>query len=373
LLFPALSGAALSLAFACGGISDPTRGGTTQHVATVSGALTGTSVPPGAHVALVWRKGPSGGLAVGADVPVVNNRFSMGLDVPPDDYFGDMNANSSVILPPSGSAGSASGGSSGATPGNLGANSLGLDDTASGQITGPLQGAVGGFIVYVDTDGNGQLDFANDRNATSSDQLIGGDKDIILTYLRGGAQLDYEKLRDRAGVLPAEGFNLALEDGRWVPLYEVDLKIAPEQLPTPVCDGGGFTGVSGGNVDVPTPTTTGNAGTTSPTPGGSGPGPLYPSPGEPGLRCAPDCRSFTYAPPCPPAPPPPPPGLCTSYDILVGDCAGGWGGSLASGAPVPKGWPCPCPVGTTDAGVGSFDGGGPTDAGVEIPDSPRGD
>src|SRR5262249_18412154 len=98
-----------AFAFACGGIADPTR--SPDHVATVTGALTGSGVPGSAPVALVWRKGSGGGYAVGADVPVVDGHFTIGLDVPPDAYFSDINASSggASSTPPSTGSGSGSG------------------------------------------------------------------------------------------------------------------------------------------------------------------------------------------------------------------------------------------------------------------------
>ena len=81
-VLPALLGSA---ALACGEITDPTRGG--ENVATVSGALTGTNVPANAHIALVWKNGTNGGVAVGADAPIVGGKFTMALTPPPDSYF----------------------------------------------------------------------------------------------------------------------------------------------------------------------------------------------------------------------------------------------------------------------------------------------
>src|SRR4051794_12870995 len=79
---------ALAALTACGGISDPTRKGAAEPVATVSGALTGAAGAPGnARVALVWRNGKNGGPLVGIDVPVIDGHFTMGLALPPESCF----------------------------------------------------------------------------------------------------------------------------------------------------------------------------------------------------------------------------------------------------------------------------------------------
>lgn len=57
-----------------------------QERRNLSGALTGTSVPAGARVALVWRMA-AGGVEVGAEAPIVNGRFSMNLPAPADACF----------------------------------------------------------------------------------------------------------------------------------------------------------------------------------------------------------------------------------------------------------------------------------------------
>jgi hypothetical protein len=352
--------AALSLAFACGGISDPTRG--PEHVATVTGALTGSAAPSGAHVALVWRKGQSGGYAVAADAPVVDGHFTLGLDVPPDAYFSNVDPSDGPpnITPPSGdgsgpSTGSGSGGVSGggsggvstADAGTSGSQSIHPNDTAGGQITGPLTAAIAGFVVYVDANGNGVLDLTGDT-ASSPDQLVGGAEELLLVYLRGGGSLDYEKLRDKSGILPVQGFDLAWSKGRWLPLDEVELKITSTMphLPYAVC--GSSTTVSDVSFG------SGSSGFSTDTP----------SARPEQIVCSPDGRSYHYD--CPSSPPPPPPGLCMS-DVLVGVTCGGGGSSLAPGEPIPPGWPCPVAGsgGADDAGVLTFDASVPhSDAGT---------
>ena len=334
----------VALALACGGIKDPNLSVDNVHVATISGALTGTAAPSAARVALVWRTGKAGGYAVGADVPVEGGRFSMTLDAPPDSYFVDESGDSDpVVAPgklpaPSGSgSGAPSTGSGGADDaGTTTSRSIGIKDTAGGQITAPFTVAVAGFVVYADANGNGQLDIA--AGGTSVDTLLGGNSELFIADLRGGGSLDYEKLRDKSGILPAQGFNLAWTQERWLPLDEVELKLtSTPHLPAPVCSSGGS------SVDEPPSVVP----LTPPNVGSSGSG--YPSPDDPKLHCAADGRSWRYDPSCPPPPPPPPPGLCTYNTIGDVACAGIAGSSLAPGAPVPTGWPCK--VSDADAGL----------------------
>jgi hypothetical protein len=404
------SSSCAAFAMACGGISDPTKGGSNEPVATVSGALTGTSVPANARVALVWRTATSstenGGYAVGDDVAVVNGKFTMNLAVPAAAYFTEIDgtgefssSSSSGSTPPSVPTDPAptpepapAPGTSSSGGGKLpafGARLTPRDNVSGGFVTSPLSGAVAGFVVYVDANGNGKLDLSG-AYASSTDTILGGNKELVLTYLKDGGALDYEKLRDTSGILPTAGFNLAWTVGkRWVPLNVVQLKLDPSQgLPGPVCSlsgaysggsggtdgfdpvanppsplpdpdgsGGSSSGSSGTSTDAGTPgsgSSSGSSGSSSGSSGGS-----YPSPTDPNLHCSPDGRSFSYSEPvnCPPAPPAPT-GLCANGwgDIAVG-CAPstGWGTGLASGEPVPPNWPCPVAV--------DQDGGPAPDAG----------
>lgn len=381
------SGSLAAAAFACGGISDPTRNGS-ERVATVSGALTG-GVPANARVALVWRKGAAGGLEVGADVAVVDGKFTMNLTAPPDSFYAPMDEDDVSVVgrapppisgggvdpggssgtgggdstPPSASSSGASGSSgSGAaakaktTKALPGSMTIRPKDSATGTIiTQPLGAAFGGFIVYTDTNGNNKLDLTG-QYGDSPDTILGGNNDLILVNLKGGGALDLEKLRDKSGILPVQGFNLAWDEGRWLPLNLVELKLkATEGLPGEVCGGSGdvYGGSStSGSVPMPEPApstppsssgSTSSSGGTGSTSGGGGgyPGP-YPAPGSPGLKCSPDGRSFTYTEQCPPSPPPPT-GICAGSVgwTTIGCGGGGYGTALASGQPVPAGWPCP--------------------------------
>lgn len=397
-----------ALAFACGGIADPTKGGNSEKVATVSGALTGTAVPANARVALVWRTATSsateGGYAVGDDVPVVAGKFTMSLAIPAAAYFsnidgkGNFDNDGSNDAPSGSSAGNTTDPSPPPPPLPSGGGKmpsfgsrLAPRDTVSGGITSPLSGAVAGFVVYVDTNGNGKLDLSG-AYAASTDQILGGNKELVLMYLKDGGALDYEKLRDRSSILPAEGFNLAWTVGkRWMPLNVVELKLDPKQgLPSPVCSSSGYNagGSSSGSapldpvatlVPMPEPApidagsggSSGSSGTSSSggsgggssggsSSGSSGWGGGYPSPTDPGLHCSPDGRSFSYSDttPCP-TPPPPPVGLCAGDygDSTIGCARGGYGSTIPVGSTPPPGWPCTV-SGTSDGGLA------PTDAGA---------
>jgi len=365
--------------------------------ATVSGALTGVTVPSNARVALVYRGNTAANasshsaLVVGSDVAVVGGKFTMNLGVPADDLFSaadDSSINTGASPPTAelpqpagGNSPKPSGSSTSGSPGAFGAAQVTpLGGLVGGSITQPLTAAVAGFVVYADTNGNGQLDLEGPY-ASSPDQILGGNKEQLLVYLKGGGSLDYEKLRDKAGILPTAGFDLAWREGRWLPLTDVELKLsANAQLPGAVCASGSSgsdsvagspksdsSGASAGSAGSGPIETTSDGGTSSgsgsSSSGSSGSGrSSYPSPSDPDLHCSPDGRSFTYTgiPNCPPSPPPPT-GLCAGDGPIASACGGlrdyGYGTSLASGAPVPDGWPCPVsgPSGSSGSGGGAAD------------------
>ena len=378
----------VGLAVACGGINDPTIGKTpSAKVATISGALTGTGAPTGAHVALVWRTGKDGGYAVGADAPVVDGKFTLVLETPPDGYFMDETGSSATVSAPgessppsagtSGSTGSSGTGGptvtdDGGTAGSSGGSTSGSgsssgtggrslipkitpSDTAGGQIAPAFTVAVAGFVVWSDANGNGVLDLSG-ATVASPDKLLGGNSELFIADLRGGGALDYEKLRDKSGILPTEGFNLVWTQGRWLPLNEVELKLTTSipKLASPVC----------GGSSSATPSTVGNSGGTigGGSSGGSSSGSTgngaygswfgpFPSPTDPLLRCSPDGRSWTYD-RCPTPPPPPPEGLCSSGVTFDEPCASDFE-SLVVGANPPADWPCPTAITGSDAGAPS--------------------
>jgi hypothetical protein len=395
LLLSSLIGVSAFVSSACGGISDPTKGGDGR-VATVSGALTGITVPANARVALVYRKVVTVGssttstVVVGSDVAVIGGKFTMNIGVPADDLFASLDSSSitSVSSPPpsvrtpeptttetppsAGTGGTSTSGS----PGAFGER-LAPRDLVGGSITEPLTAALAGFVVYADTNGNGQLDLEG-QYASSPDQILGGNKELMLVYLKGGGSLDYEKMRDKSGILPTAGFDLAWTEGRWLPLTDVELKLAANaQLPSAVCQTSssgydtvsadpsastGDTAASGGGTSG----SGGSGGVSSTTDGGSGA--YYPSPSDPQLKCSADGRSYTYGDnPTTCTTPPAPTGLCAGDVYTTTFCTGstGYGNALAPGAPVPDGWPCPtapdldgggAPDGSTFDG-GSADGG----------------
>lgn len=354
------SAGVLAALVACGDISDPTRDG--ERVATVSGALTGVQVTAGTHVAIVWRVATTNTWEVGSDVPVVNGRFAINLAPPADSRFSPaeggcgLGANNQASVPAGGwNAGNESGSPS--QPGSpagangSGAKDFGLQsqlsprDSLSGQITRPLEVAVAGFVVYVDGNGNGHLDLEGSY-LSSPDKIIGGSHELLLTYFRGGGTLDYEKLRDRSGILPHAGYNLGWSEGRWLPLDAVELKLSTSvKLPSTVCGGCGVAAISDPEPTQVAPPTPVGASTSQP----GQPGEVvyrYPNPSDPNLKCSPDGTSFTYDPPCTPPPPPPPPptGLCASEDgsgVGTDTCEPGRAEALKPNAPIPDGWPCP--------------------------------
>lgn len=395
-LLGVLAAAGVSSVVACGGISDPNKSSANEPVATVSGALTGTAVPANAHVALVWRiptvdnssasppstpsspsSTPAPRWVVSNDVAVVGGQFTMNLTVPADNLFalaesssyealsGGSAPPSSSSTEPSSSSGSSaavdasagpsassssSSGASGALPSfDFAHANIHPKDQVSGSITQPLRVAVAGFIVYVDSNGNNKLDLEG-AYASSPDQIIGGNKELMLAYLKDGGALDYEKLRDRSGILPTAGYNLAWNEGRWLPLNVVELKLSSTtKLPSALCS----------NVDeAVAPTTDFGGGTGGALPTGTDAGAYgnYPPKGDPKLHCSPDGYSWTYDGgwgECP-TQPPPPTGLCVSgYATSAYPCAKISGGSLDPWAsPVPQNWPCDIVVGSIDGGTG---------------------
>lgn len=371
---------------ACGGISDPSQKDSVgtppaESTATISGALIGSSVPAGARVAVVWKKGSAKAWQVGAEAAITNGQFTLTLPNPTDDLFLEVDdqaweesSRSYDALSGSDSSGSGGATGSGTASDNSGPKPQSVrlqGGTVSGQITGPFSAAFAGFVVYVDANGNNQLDLVG-PTADSPDQLVGGNSELVLTYLRGGGTLDYEKLRDKSGILPAAGFNLAWSRGRWLPLSLVELKItADPHLPSPICSGYGTGSSPGPDVSVTAqPATPVEPDTKPPIPSDGGVNNYgYPDPSDPNLKCAPDGLSYGYTTSCPP-PPAPEKGLCAfNYPQPMPACGYGYGGTLpeAPGKPltVPPGWPCPIP-GLTDGGIdaGQSDAGPAGDAGT---------
>lgn len=323
---------------ACGELTDPSKAAKETAPARISGALGGGDADGGSEglrVAVVWRAGEGGGHASAKDVPVVAGRFSLDLDPPPDAYLFAVDAAPIKIVPtpPPGAgadggtddwdAGSwepwADGGTEVEAEAGIFPRSLAPRDNVSGTVgnRSELRVALAGFVVYRDTNGNGRLDFAGDY-LTSPDEIVGGNVDLTIRYFAGGGALDYEKLRDRSGVLPHAGFNLGLAvDGgtRWVALDLAELSVGGRRkLPREVC-------FIPSTYRMDPPDFWGPA--------------QYPSPGDPGLRCAIDgsaflfdtvgCRAFA-----------PPGSLCIEEDEEI-SCQTG----AERPSPAPADWPCP--------------------------------
>jgi hypothetical protein len=288
-------------------------------------------------------------------------------------------ASASPSPPPSNGGGSGGGSGAGLTP----------KDVASGAVSAPLTAAVAGFVLYVDGNGNGQFDISGDDGA-SPDQVVGGQHDLVLVYLRDGSQLDLEKLADKPGHVPSRGYNLVLASlDRWVSLSSVDLTLGENDsvLPGGVCElsrgiasgdvalppsasdigpNGASGGASGGATTVSDggTGTLGSTGTTGYSWGSaSNPAPSlqhgpYPAKGDPNVWCSTDgrwwrydsCRSGTVA----------PPGVCGAYHPLA---CNDYGAMLGSADPVPAGWPCDAttslspPVPVPDGGAPPSDAG----------------
>ncbi|MBX3228697.1 MAG: hypothetical protein KIT84_08595 [Labilithrix sp.] len=222
--------------YACDSLTDPSQSRTPDDAVTssVSGALVG-SVPANTRVALVWRSAQGGVLARGADVAIVDGRFTMELGALPDAYFAPLGAIEATVD----ASVSESVDSGGPIDASVGTRSLRPRADVGGAIVNErLESAHGGFVAYVDTNGNGQLDF-DPATGETTDQILGGNQELMLVFLRKGGALDYERLRDRTGMLPRAGYNLRWSwESRWLPLDSVELRLGSEPpLPYEVCGG----------------------------------------------------------------------------------------------------------------------------------------
>lgn len=321
----------LSALIACGSIDDPSL--KSETIETVSGALTGDATPANARVALVWRVGSASSWVVGSDVAVSNGKFTMPLSAPSASHYLPNEISSFADLGGATVSASADAGVSKA--------SLALrprDIVSGGTITEPLHAALAGFIVYVDRNGNRKLDLGQGPDLESADEIIGGNAELFLSYFKGGGALDYEKLRDKSGIRPHAGYNLAWSgEDRWLPLNVVELKITRgATLPASVCGSGDQ---DGGAVHIE------DAGTDDG-------GPL-PSRSAEGLSCSADGRFFVYSAPCP---------LVDGTNRLCprsAVCPEAQSRSLVDGEAPPEDWPCE----VTDV---LYDGGPYGDSGVEL-------
>lgn len=382
---------------ACGGIANPDKASGSEVTQTITGKLTGAAAPAGARVALVWRTTAPSRAIVGADVPIVGSGFTMTLEAPPAEAYVSAEGATVGTSVSEGSSGSSTGGSPGTEeplPAPVGTSSGGsssggsgmsrvpgvqlpgasrlrpLDGTATGTVVSdPLMGAFAGFVIYEDTNGNGQLDFQPNGSLSTSDKILGGNRELLLVALKGGGQLAYEKLRDRSGVLPERGFNLMwTERERWLPLSAIELGLGENDkvLPATVCGGSsvssssgiiGSSGSSGSSNDTPS-SSGGSSGTSSSGSSGSEtpPSSSSSSSGAPVVNgseviCGPDGRSYSYpVAPCV-LPPSEAPGLCSSGTPDIA-CGGGQDRFDLPEGPVPSWWPC-----TVTGGQGAIDAG----------------
>ncbi len=379
-----LSGLAIAAAVGCGSLANRND----SSIATVSGTLTGTSVPANTRVALVWHA-PDRSWTVSHEAPVVNGAFSIDLtSAPADALFFSPTDSSSSDTPPSQSFDSpapdaststappSAGSSSSSSGGAFGGARIAPRDVVSGSVGAPLSVAIAGFVLYVDSNGNGHLDISGD-NGESPDQIVGGSDELALVYMRDGTSLDFEKLRDKAGQLPTRGYDLMwTAKERWLPLSNVELTLRSNNaFPSAVCEIGAISG--GGSVSLPSSgdvsaggsSGSGGSGGSAGSVGGytwasgSTPAPSlqhgpYPSPGDPNLGCNKDGRGWSYS-SCR-TKSPTPNGLCGEYHTVPCD---EYGAQLGSTDPVPPGWPCTVAVdGSADGGINDASAG-PYDAG----------
>jgi len=360
---------AVAVAVGCGSISN--RDSAT--IAQVSGTLSG-SVPSGARVALVWA-GKNNTWVVSHEAPIVAGAYSLDLTSAPSDdlFFSPSDGNNArppdttVTAPDQGSS-SGSGDSTGSVPKTGGSGKqLHTNDVVSGSAGAPpLSAAVAAFVIYVDGNGNGRLDLSG-PNAETPDQIVGGSSELMLVYMRDGSNLDFEKLRDKAGQAPTRGYDLFLTDkSRWVGLNLADLTLGTNRMPSNVCGIGSITtgsDIGFASPDQPVPMTGGSSGTGGTTSTGfawasgnskapsleHGP---YPSPGDPNLQCSPDGRYWSYdscrSKSSTPA------GLC-GYEHPV-PCDS-YGAQLGSSQAVPDGWPCNATTTNGSSDGGTFDAG----------------
>lgn len=356
--------AAVGALVACGSLSDPDPKSTKSlatssadsglPVTQVSGAITGAPVSNDTRIAVVWRAGTFGsedslttGVRVLGDAPITNGKFTVALTPPPSDFFtlssSDEPGESEGISP------------SLATPSEV---------TYPSDGTEPLTIAIGAFVVYRDTNGNGVYDL-DPLTALSSDIPVAtswgpgfavGKTSVI--YYAGGSTFDYEKIGAIGGPPARPGFNVlhalpsSTLDSEGMPIAESEW-IGLDQVEVPSVSWAAGAGVCG---SVP-------AGYLSEHEDEAVFDPfftLYPVDGQ--LTCSPDGYSFSHpywvGAKCVHGPPP---GLCnddeTSWPICSSygvDPDGGKadaGLGFPPGSVLPRNWPCEADGGVySDAG-----------------------
>jgi hypothetical protein len=223
--------AALLACSACGSLGDPTR---KPALATVTGQLINPkaiSTRGNVRIAVLWRSGSTGRFTSAVDLPVqpvFPSKFRIDLtDAPPADTLGDPFASNRggteerpspspsppplpaspgdgpTPVPGMGSGGAVQDAGTVLPPGPkplLG--TLGAPGAPSA-----LRAAVGVVVAYEDLNGNGKLDLV-DRDATAFvDRIVGSNENVVIAYFDGPIP-NHKKLRDDAGHLPNNGYNL---------------------------------------------------------------------------------------------------------------------------------------------------------------------
>lgn len=211
-----VAGAAAAAAAACGSLVNPSAPPESE-AGVVVAKLSGTLTAPlsGARLVLLWRA-PDHQLIPGADVAIgASGTFAIDLTAPPDSYLFNVDPEDFAA--------------------EIGGTDIdwpyGAEHDAGST---DLQTVGAGFVVYQDTNQNGKFDF-DPATRRTTDTLLGGADDLMLTYFKGGSPLDYEKMR--SGLLPKEGFNVEWTTPEvWVALDTVQLKSDPElALPGTLC------------------------------------------------------------------------------------------------------------------------------------------
>lgn len=293
--------AAVSLA-ACGSTTAHSDSPTASPTTSVSGALTGDNVD-GLRVALLWRAADSK-VHVQGDVAIVDGKFEVPLASPSAGDMVGVDANDPCIAQ--------------YDPGFNQTDSAVVSATTATPAAAALTLARAAFVVYRDLNGNGAFD-VDPVTSVTTDTIVGGERNLLLTYYAGGSAFDYEKVGGHAG------FNLAWQ-GTAVDLAQVQLQIATAvDFPAEVC--GGVESNFRSSIDAT----------------GGPPYRSYPAKDDTALQCAADGYSFTdanwTAVKCAAIPS----GICLQGAEGLSTCNPApdpHHAELTPGSALPAGWPC---------------------------------